>query len=584
MGLALTNAEGSFERVNAAFASAFEYEAGELIGQTLSLLFPTPLGQDPRVSFSTPFDMASGPQEFTAMGKGGHVIFGEAAHALVGALMLHTLTSVKTRKRGLDDESVSLALRSSQTGPWTRDLTRGVVDWSPELEEIFGFSPGEFPGQEDDFLALIVPEDRPKLSNAVAEAIQNHTEYQVEFRFQHRNGEIRWMDGRGRAFYDSSGAPVFLAGVGIDITDRKRAELALRRAQERLRIAMDGADIGIWEMDLQTRTWRWSDLAKKHLDLNDQAEVSEAQFLSSVHEDDRGRLTASIQDALVNGVPYDIEFRTAGEKWIVAKGHRLLDASENPIAFLGITLDVTEQREAQEYVFRLNQILEQRVRERTEELEAANREMEGFTYTVSHDLRAPLRAIIATSKIVLEEYAEELPKGAEADLLRQAAAAKRLGVLIDDLLKLSRLSRQHFVRAEFDYTKLVSDVGDELDALEFMVVQPQMSAHGDPKLLRFAVQNFVENSLKFAAPSRPLRIEVGCVDGTYFVRDNGIGFDQAYVQKIFLPFERLHLEHQYPGTGIGLANVKRIIERHGGKVWAEGREGEGSAFYFTLTS
>jgi signal transduction histidine kinase len=228
--------------------------------------------------------------------------------------------------------------------------------------------------------------------------------------------------------------------------------------------------------------------------------------------------------------------------------------------------------------------LERRVVERTAELRRLNAEAEGFSYTIAHDLRSPLRAIVSTSHILLEDHADEVSAEAAAQLRRQAAAAKRLANLIDDLLRLSKLSREEMRRDDVDFTALAHDVvaelGEAREGIRFEV-QPGMRASGDPLLLRLALLNLVENACKFSPDGGIVRI--GCEGDTFFISDEGIGFNPAYSKQIFLPFERLVEQDRFPGTGIGLANVKRIVERHGGKVWAESAPGKGATFYFKLS-
>lgn len=224
--------------------------------------------------------------------------------------------------------------------------------------------------------------------------------------------------------------------------------------------------------------------------------------------------------------------------------------------------------------------LERRVQERT-------RELEGFLYTVSHDFRAPLRAIMSASMILLEDYGPNLDREGQAELKRQSAAAKKLGTLMDDLLRLSRLSRQEMRTETVDLTALAREVAVEVCARPWPVkpqieVEDGLNVQADPSLARLLIQNLLENAAKFAKGDGPAQIAVGKADGALFVRDEGIGFPQEKAEKIFGPFERLHTDAEYPGTGVGLANVKRIVDRHGGRVWAEGRPGEGATFWFRL--
>ncbi len=233
-----------------------------------------------------------------------------------------------------------------------------------------------------------------------------------------------------------------------------------------------------------------------------------------------------------------------------------------------------ERDAARREIVELNHGLEERVWERT-------RELEGFCYTVSHDLRAPLRAINATAAILKEDFGGSLPPEALEELARQADASARLGRLIDELLQFVRLGQAAVQRTRFDMSALARAVAEELRI--DVQIQDGMVADGDATLLRLVVMNLLDNAAKFCGATAPC-VEMGFADGAFFVRDHGIGFDPKYAHKLFLPFERLHREGEFPGTGIGLANVRRIVERHGGRVWAESQLGQGATFFFTLSA
>ncbi|AJE02663.1 sensor histidine kinase [Geobacter pickeringii] len=269
----------------------------------------------------------------------------------------------------------------------------------------------------------------------------------------------------------------------------------------------------------------------------------------------------------------------------------LRDAAGETFAVIELVRDVTARKRAEEQVQRLNAELEQRVRERTEELQHSLREMETFCYAVSHDLRTPLRGIHGFSSLLQQEYGDRLDEGGREYLQRIAGAAGRMGELIDDLLELSRVTRDELRREPVDLSTMATEIADELrlsqpERTVAFTIEPGLAAVGDPSLLRGVMANLIYNAWKFSSRTPHARIEVGSrVDGgerLFFVRDNGVGFDMRYADKLFLPFHRLHAAEGFEGTGIGLAAVQRIIERHGGTIRGEGKPGEGATFSFTL--
>jgi len=240
---------------------------------------------------------------------------------------------------------------------------------------------------------------------------------------------------------------------------------------------------------------------------------------------------------------------------------------------------------------KLNAGLEQRVIQRTEELEVANKELEAFSYSVSHDLRAPLRAMNGFAGMVLEDYGLHLPEDGKRYLERIRDGGKRMGELIDALLAFSRLGRQAVNRQTVDMMALVQSVMDELKSLRDgrlieMKVENLPPCQGDPILLKQVWVNLISNAIKYTRDRNPAMIEIGCQsepDGNvYYVRDNGAGFNMQYVNKLFGVFQRLHRSDEFEGTGVGLAIVQRIIHRHGGRIWAEAEENRGATFYFTF--
>jgi light-regulated signal transduction histidine kinase (bacteriophytochrome) len=249
---------------------------------------------------------------------------------------------------------------------------------------------------------------------------------------------------------------------------------------------------------------------------------------------------------------------------------------------------VTERRRIEEQIRELNQDLEQRA----SQLEVANKELEAFSYSVSHDLRAPLRTIDGFSLALLEDFGEQLPDEGRNYLMRIRSAAQRMAQLIDDLLNLSRLSRAPLNPEPTNLSKIAQQIIQNLqrespDRLVNISIQPHIMAECDPRLIKVVFENLLSNAWKFTSKQEMAQIELGEMDDlqnghVYFVRDNGAGFDMAYVNKLFGAFQRLHTNSEFPGIGIGLAIVQRIINRHGGRIWAEGVVDGGATFYFTL--
>jgi signal transduction histidine kinase len=279
-----------------------------------------------------------------------------------------------------------------------------------------------------------------------------------------------------------------------------------------------------------------------------------------------------------------------GERVMTIDARQVRDDDGATMSLLAID-DATTNVRAQHETQRLRLELEARVKERTADLETSNKELEAFSYSVSHDLRAPLRAIDGFSAQLLELYADRLDERGQHYLRRVRAATLRMSELIDDLLQLSRLSQETLRCERIDLTALSTSIANELRLQDperrvSFESQPGLESWGDPGLIKIAVQNLIGNAWKFTGATATATIAIGRTDrelgNAYFVRDNGAGFDKRHADNLFGVFQRLHPQRQFPGHGIGLALVQRVIHRHGGRVWAEGSPGHGATFFFTL--
>ncbi len=474
--------------------------------------------------------------------------------------------------------------------------TRGVVlSWNAGAERITGYRAEEIVGQH--FSRFYTPEEaeagRPARELEVAEAEGRYEEEGLRVR---KDGRHFWAGVIVTPLRDGEGRLRGFAKVTRDITERKLAEEDLRRSEERFRLLVENVqDYGIFMLDTEGHIASWNAGAERIKGYRAEEIIGE-HFSRFYTEEDivGGKPPRELEVASAVG-------RYAEEGWRVRKDGTLFwasivitalrDESGQLRGFAKVTRDMTERREAEEQLRRLNEELEQRVAERTAQLEAANRELEAFSYSVSHDLRAPLRGIDGFSQALLEDYADRLDAPGQDYLRRVRAATQRMSLLIDDLLSLSRITRGELLREAVDLSGLARTVIEQLREaqperqVEFQVADG-LTAQGDPRLLRIALENLLGNAWKFSSKTTGAIVEFGVMrDGgedVYFVRDNGAGFDMNYASKLFGAFQRLHDVREFEGTGIGLATVQRIVHRHGGRVWAESEPGRGATFYFTL--
>jgi PAS domain S-box-containing protein len=383
-------------------------------------------------------------------------------------------------------------------------------------------------------------------------------------------------------------------GIQFEITEQRRAQAALLASEQEFRTLAESVPQIVWIT--RTDGWnvyfnrRWVDYTGLTLE-----ESYGHNWITPFHPDDQKRAWDAWQRATKNVDTYSIECRLrradgAYRRWLI-RGVPMRNASGEILKWFGTCTDIEDIKQAQDEVQKLNAHLEQRVRDRTAELEAVNNELEAFSYSVSHDLRAPVRAIDGFARILADEHAGALTAEGHRVLNVVMKEGERMGRLIDDLLAFSRIGRQSPQTEEIDVAALVDEVYRELAALApgrriELRVAALPRAQADLALLRQVLVNLIGNAIKYTRPRELARIEVGgSVRGSenvYQVKDNGAGFDPRFADKLFGVFQRLHSEAEFEGTGVGLALVQRIINRHGGRVWAESQVDQGATFYFTL--
>jgi len=381
------------------------------------------------------------------------------------------------------------------------------------------------------------------------------------------------------------------------VEGEREAMAALRKSEARYQLTLDAVNDGLWDWNVTSGSSFFSPHYYALLGYDDgEFPASYAAWRLLVHPEDLARVEEELRLGIASGEGFALDLRMKLKSgqwlWVSTRGRAVeWDAEGKVLRMVGTLGDITKRKQAEEELRDLNRTLDQHVRDRTAQLEAANKELEAFSYSVSHDLRAPLRAINGFARILEEEYTTRLDGEGRRLLGVVCSEAKRMGQLIDDLLAFSKMSRQPAESAPIDLAALARAVFAECAAqapgrqLEFEV-QPLPPAQGDRAMLRQVLQNLCSNAIKYTRPRAVAQIEIGGrpegEKNLYYVKDNGVGFDMQYAGKLFGVFQRLHAEDQFEGTGVGLALVQRVIHRHGGRVWAEAKLNEGATFYFTL--
>jgi len=504
------------------------------------------------------------------------------------------LQESQRRLSNLIDSLPGIAFSCSNDPQWSmRYLSEGCL-------LLTGYRSEELLGNA--YNAITHPQDLPKLIKTINVAIAEKQCYVCEYRVQAKDGQQKWLWEKGCGVFDEGDKVLGLEGFITDITELKQAQEALKAQRVFLRNIIDTAPNCIFVKDCQGRytlvNQATADLFGTSVedligktDADVKTNPGEVQpFFRDDHE-----VMETLEE---KRIPEETVIDSLGQiRWFQTIKKPLISLDGQAHQLLGMATDISARKQAQEALQIAHNELEVRVQARTVELEAANKDLEAFSYSVSHDLRAPLRAITGFSRILLKEHAPQLSPAARRYLQKVQENAQQMGCLVDDLLTFSRLGRSLPKKQPVVLDELIRQVLAELHheqqgrQIDLAIAQLP-TCQADPALLKQVWINLLANALKFTRQRQEARIEIGCQQNDltttvtpgpiYFIKDNGLGFDMRYAHKLFGVFQRLHPTEEYEGTGVGLAIVQRIIQRHQGWIWAEAAINQGATFYFTL--
>ncbi|MEI7896240.1 MAG: PAS domain S-box protein [bacterium] len=431
--------------------------------------------------------------------------------------------------------------------------------------------------------------------DAVMQRIYDGETVRFEVEHYHKNGHSFFLSDTV-SLITIAGQQFFLA-FHQDITERKQAEERLLHSERNLKESQKLAGLGTFDLDIHAGIFRTSDILNELFGVDDNYDHSISGWAALIHPEDRDKVVSYLlNDVIGNMQPGDIEFRFVryndkATRWMHALGKLELHADGHPIILHGTSQDITERKESEIKILELNLDLELRVKQRTSELEAANKEMEAFSYSVSHDLKTPLRHITGLIGLFRGIKSKELNDEELGYLEIIASSASDMGKLIDAILSFSRLSSYELQKKRIISAEMVPQViaffNPEIQNRKITFhIEPLPDVYADEDLIRQVWINLISNAIKYTMKKPEAEIEIGSTSSgneiTFFVKDNGAGFNVKYAEKLFGVFQRLHKSSDFEGVGIGLANVNRIVKRHGGHCRAEGEPDKGATFYFSL--
>jgi PAS domain S-box-containing protein len=484
--------------------------------------------------------------------------------------------------RGYNEKYHNL-FENSVVGIFWASFEDGIMlEENQAMRNLFGLDSFEGTRSTDYY---VKPEEREDMKEILR---QKGSVHNLEILYKKKDGSEFW-GSHSAMLYEEQG---IIEGIIIDISSRKWAEEALRKSEAKYRMLFDSANdaIFIWKdsrmIDCNARTLKMFGCTMYDMTTDDPILWFSPPFQPDGKNSREGALEKIF--AAAAGEPQFFEWKHCRKDGTLFDAEVSLNRIElgGEILVQSILRDITERKQAEEKIRETNEDL---IRS-SFELKTVNKELEAFSYSVSHDLRAPLRAIDGFSQALLEDYHNQLDDNGKDFLMRVRSASQRMAILIDDILKLSRITRTELRYSMVDLSAMVSSIAAELQNTDNtrkvdFIIQPDIIVKGDLNLLSIIMENLLNNAYKFTN-NKNGRIEFGTTtyqgNSVFFVRDNGVGFDMAYANKLFVPFQRLHRDDEFEGIGIGLATVQRIIHRHGGYIRAEGEVDKGASFYFTI--
>jgi PAS domain S-box-containing protein len=484
------------------------------------------------------------------------------------------------------------AERVGRTGSWDWRIDTNHVTWSDELRRIYGVDQDFIPSFEH-YAELVHPDDRERVVARIKRAAETRGAFEHDERIVRADGDVRVLRTFGTYLVDSLGGRA-MVGTCRDVTDERVREERLRLSEDVFRNVFDNAGSGIVIANGERKILNANPAILAFVGAT-AAEVVNTSIENWIWEEDRSearlaldRLLASV--STVERLEIRARHRDGTPRWadVTLSVHA---AHGKPSRLIVQLRDASRLALREDLLRREAFVLEDRVEQRTRELAVANAELEAFTYSVSHDLRAPLRSMSGFAQALVEDCGSELGPEPREYLSRIRHAAQHMGQLIDDLLMLSRVTRAEMRRSRVELSDLAKGTMERLRAthpnrIVDVSIEPDLVVEGDPALLRVLLENLLGNAWKFTSTRLHGHIAFGASmtpnGAVFFVRDDGVGFDMAFVQRLFTAFRRLHSDAEFEGTGIGLATVRRIVQRHGGDVWAEGEVDRGATIRFTI--